>query len=38
VIEVCAAVVARAADLRGYRMTFEPPTLRHFTARFEPLR
>jgi len=38
VIEVCAAVVARAADLRGYRMTLEPPTLRHFTARFEPLR
>ena len=38
VIEVCAAVVARAADLRGSRMTFEPPTLRHFTARFEPLR
>ncbi|HSL64576.1 MAG TPA: tryptophanase [Gaiellaceae bacterium] len=37
VIEVCARVVERAPDLRGYRMTFEPPTLRHFTARFEPL-
>ena len=38
VIEVCARVVERAPQLRGYRMTFEPPTLRHFTARFEPLR
>ncbi|MGE5688929.1 MAG: tryptophanase [Pseudomonadota bacterium] len=37
VIEVCARVVERATDLRGFRMTFEPPTLRHFTARFEPL-
>ncbi|HSC90115.1 MAG TPA: tryptophanase [Gaiellaceae bacterium] len=37
VIEVCERVVARAPELRGYRMTFEPPTLRHFTARFEPL-
>jgi tryptophanase len=37
VIEVCARVVERAPELRGYRMTFEPSTLRHFTARFEPL-
>jgi len=37
VIEVCARVAERASQLRGYRMTFEPPTLRHFTARFEPL-
>jgi len=37
VIEVCALVAERASQLRGYRMTFEPPTLRHFTARFEPL-
>jgi tryptophanase len=36
VIEVCARVVERAPDLRGYRMTFEPPTLRHFTAHFAP--
>jgi tryptophanase len=37
VIEVCARVAERAPRLRGYRMTFEPPTLRHFTARFEPI-
>ena len=37
VIEVCAAVAADASRLRGLRMTHEPPTLRHFTARFEEL-
>jgi tryptophanase len=38
VIEVCAAVAARREELRGYRIVEEPPALRHFTARFEPLR
>jgi tryptophanase len=37
VIEVCAEVAATAHDLRGYRIVDEPPSLRHFTARFEPL-
>jgi len=37
VIEVVTAVAAGAADLRGYRIADEPPALRHFTARFEPL-
>ena len=37
VIEVVSAVAARAADLRGYRIADEPPALRHFTARFEPI-
>ncbi len=37
VIEVCEAVAARAGQLPGYRMVDEPPTLRHFTAGFEPL-
>ncbi len=37
VIEVVLAVAERAADLRGYRIVDEPPALRHFTARFEPL-
>jgi tryptophanase len=37
VIEVCEQVAAMASDLRGYRIVDEPPALRHFTARFEPL-
>ena len=37
VIEVVRWVAERAADLRGYRITAQPPQLRHFTARFEPL-
>jgi len=36
-IEVCEAVAKRATDLRGMRIVEEPPTLRHFTATFEPL-
>jgi tryptophanase len=37
VIEVCAEVASRAAQLPGYRIVDQPPALRHFTARFEPL-
>ncbi len=37
VAEVCAAVAERRSELRGLRMTYEPPALRHFTARFEPV-
>jgi tryptophanase len=37
VIEVICWVAERWHDLRGYRIVEEPPQLRHFTARFEPL-
>ena len=35
--EVIAAVGARAADMRGYRIVEQPQWLRHFTARLEPI-
>ncbi len=37
VIEVVTAVAERASELRGYQIVEQPPQLRHFTARFEPL-
>ena len=37
VIEIAQSVSAGASELRGYRITAEPPALRHFTARFEPI-
>jgi tryptophanase len=37
VIEVCKYVAERAGELRGLEIVEEPPTLRHFTARFAPL-
>jgi tryptophanase len=37
VIEVVTAVARRASSLPGYSMVYEPPALRHFTARFEPV-
>lgn len=35
VIEAVAEVHQRRQALRGLRFTYEPPVLRHFTARFE---
>jgi len=37
VIEVILEVWKRREQVRGLRLTYEPPFLRHFTARFEPL-
>jgi tryptophanase len=36
-IEVVLAVAGRARDLDGLQIVAEAPTLRHFTARFEPV-
>ena len=37
VAESLAKIKERAASVRGYRFTYAPELLRHFTARFEPL-
>jgi tryptophanase len=37
VIEVVEHVAARRAELRGFRIVEEPASLRHFSARFEPM-
>ena len=38
VIEVFGEVVENRENWPGYKMTYEPPYLRHFTAHFEPAR
>jgi len=37
VVEVLARIAARREQVRGYRFTYAPGLLRHFTARFAPL-
>ncbi|MBL7811423.1 MAG: tryptophanase [Bacteroidetes bacterium] len=37
VVEVFTRLKETAAATRGYRIVWEPPFLRHFTARFEPV-
>lgn len=37
VVETIASIAARKDELRGYKFTYAPKLLRHFTARFEPL-
>jgi tryptophanase len=36
-VEAILNVYDRRRAMSGYRITHEPPFLRHFTARFEPL-
>jgi tryptophanase len=35
VVATCKRVYERRESLRGLRIVYEPPMLRHFTARFE---
>ena len=37
VLEVFEKLLKEAPTVPGYRMTYEPPFLRHFTAQFEPI-
>ena len=37
VVETFAEIAAVKDKLKGYRIVWEPPSLRHFTARFEPI-
>jgi tryptophanase len=37
VVEVFEEIVARREELRGLRIAWQPPQLRHFTVQFEPL-
>ncbi len=37
VIEVIVEVHEKRNDLKGYKITYEAPMLRHFTAQFEPI-
>ncbi|MFO7622811.1 MAG: tryptophanase [Anaerolineales bacterium] len=37
VTQTLAKIKQRAGDIHGYRFTYAPELLRHFTARFEPL-
>jgi tryptophanase len=37
VAETLIRLANKSQSLRGYRIAYAPPLLRHFTARFEPL-
>ncbi len=37
VIEVLAGITKKAGELRGFRITYQPPLMRHFSCQFEPL-
>jgi len=37
VVKVVAGIREKAGQMKGYRITYAPPLLRHFTAQFEPI-
>lgn len=37
VVNILSGLASKRESLRGYRLTYSPELLRHFTARFEPL-
>jgi len=37
VVKVLGSIVKQAKDLRGFRITYQPPLMRHFSCTFEPL-
>jgi tryptophanase len=37
VVETLVKIAKRKEQVRGYRFSYAPELLRHFTARFEPL-
>ena len=37
IAEALISIRDRASSIKGYRITWEPPILRHFTAKLEPL-
>lgn len=37
IVEILNSLAGKREQIRGYRIVYAPPLLRHFTARFEPL-
>jgi tryptophanase len=37
IVEILKSIARKREQIRGYRIVYAPPLLRHFTARFEPL-
>ena len=37
VVEALGRIASRRQEIKGYKFTYAPTALRHFTARFEPL-
>jgi tryptophanase len=37
IVEILNSLAGKREQIRGYRIVYAPPLMRHFTARFEPL-